>query len=152
MTQRQAKKIWQQWRDSGLMEDVEIHFVQSAQKGIMLAEAIHPAFPCPIGMAYFDDTSNPWIDLNYINVVEQLRKLGCGHAIVYAIRKRYPDRQVRTGFATKLALPFLFKTGWESANAGNGGGWILESLDEKFHIEASKESDEEHGRVIRNNL
>lgn len=112
MRSDEAKQIWEAWRQTNMIDEVECRFLHSSVPGVGLVEAVHPAFHVPIGMAYFQETYDGRISLSYINVVEQLRRLGIGRKILHALADRFPKKVLVTSIATDLARPFLLKLGW----------------------------------------
>jgi hypothetical protein len=102
-----------EWRELNIVQDLEFCWRMSGVPGVRVVEAIHPSWSCPIGMAYVQDAYDRSVQLSYINVVEQLRRLGVGRAIVREIQREYPEQRMVTSVATALASPFLKKLNWK---------------------------------------
>lgn len=104
------------WRDVNVVKDLEYVHRHSAIPGVFIVEAMHPCWGVPVGIAYYREEYDCSISLLYINVVEQLRRMGIGRAIIEAIQRERPRQTIVTAMATELAKPFLPKAGFAAPN------------------------------------
>ena len=106
------------WRELDLVKDLVFLHGPGPIAGTQRVEAIYPAWGVPVGMAYYKLTYDQRVSLDYINVVEQLRKLGIGRAIIESILKDQNCEILVTSTATDLAKPFLLKLNFAEPAAG----------------------------------